>query len=186
MPFYNPILLARRLTTLDVLSGGRLRVGLGLGWSKDEFQAVGRSMEHLGRLADEFIAVMKEIWTKEEAEFHGEVFTLPKSVFKIKPVQKPHPPIYLGAFSPNALRRTGRVANGWNPVFLPVNAMKDMIGQIRNAAKDAGRNPNEIEVIVRANIYQTPQPLGDDRFIFYGSREADRLGSCRHARSWRE
>jgi len=170
MPFYNPVLLARQLTTVDVLSGGRLRVGLGLGWSKDEFDAAGRSMKGLGKLADEFIAVLLAIWTTDPSEFHGEVYELPRSVFR-KPVQKPHPPLYLGAFSPGALARTGRVADGWNPVFLPVDAMRQMMETVRGAARKAGRDPGEIELVVRANVNETAQPLGSDRPVFHGSRD---------------
>ena len=171
MPYYNPVLLARRLTTLDIFSGGRVRVGLGLGWSKDEFDAVGRSTTGLSKLADEFIGVLKAIWTTDPAEFHGDIFTLPRSIIQPKPIQKPHPPIYLAAFSPGALRRTARVANGWNPVLLPIDAMTQMIASIKSMAREAGRNPEEVEVIVRANIFQTPEPLGKDRSIFHGSRD---------------
>ena len=171
MPYYNPVLLARRLTTLDILSGGRVRVGLGLGWCKDEFDAAGRPMRNLGKLADEFIAVLKAIWTSDPAEFHGEIFTLPKSNIQPKPIQKPHPPIYLAAFVPAAAERTARVANGWNPVFLPIDVMKQMMDSIKKMAIDAGRNAKEIEVIVRANINETSQPLPNDRFVYHGSRD---------------
>jgi probable F420-dependent oxidoreductase len=171
MPYYNPVLLARRLTTLDVFSEGRVRVGLGLGWSKDEFDAVGRPMKGLGKLADEFIAVLKAIWTTDPAEFHGEVYTLPRSIIQPKPVQKPHPPIYLAAFSPAALRRTARLADGWNPVLIPIPAMKAMMDSIKKMAEDAGRNPCDIEVLVRANIRETPDELGANRAPFHGSRK---------------
>jgi len=171
MPYYNPVLLARRLTTLDVLSGGRVRVGLGLGWCKDEFDAVGRPMRGLGKLADEFIGVLKAIWTTDPAEFHGQFFTLPRSIIQPKPIQKPHPPIYLAAFTPGALERSARLANGWNPVMLPIDAMKQMTDSMKNMARVAGRNPDEMETIVRANIYETTKPLGNDRVIFHGSRE---------------
>jgi len=170
MPYYNPVLLARRLTTLDVFSGGRVRVGLGLGWSKDEFDAAGRSMKGLGKLADEFIAVLKAIWTTDPAEFHGEIYTLPKSIIQPKPVQKPHPPIYLAAFTPGALQRTARVADGWNPVLLPIPVMKEMMDSLKRMARDAGRNPSEIEVILRANIHETDVDLGENRSVFRGSR----------------
>jgi len=171
MPYYNPVLLARRLTTLDIFSGGRVRVGLGLGWSKDEFDAVGRPMKELGKLADEFIAVLKAIWTTDPAEFHGEVYTLPRSIIQPKPVQKPHPPIYLAAFSPAALRRTVRLADGWNPVMIPIPVMKEMMDSIKRMAQDAGQNSSEIEVIVRANIRETPDDLGASRMPFHGSRK---------------
>ena len=78
MPYYNPVLLARRITTIDILSGGRVRLGLGLGWSKDEFDIVGRPMKGLGKLADEFIEVLKAVWTTDPAEHHGELYDLPK------------------------------------------------------------------------------------------------------------
>lgn len=171
MPYYNPVLLARRLTTLDVLSGGRLRVGLGLGWSKDEFDAIGRPMRHLGQLADEFIAVLKAVWTTDPVEFRGEIFTVPRSIIRPKPVQRPHPPIYLAAFEPRALQRTARVANGWNPVALPIATMREMIATLRGLARAAGRDPAELEVVVRANFHEMAKPLGDGRPVYHGSRE---------------
>jgi len=169
MPYYNPVLLARRLTTLDVLSGGRLRVGLGLGWCKDEFDAAGRPMKNLGRFADEFIAVLKAIWTTDPAEFHGEFFTLPRSIIQPKPVQKPHPPIYLGAFSAGALKRAATVSDGWNPVFLPIEVMRQMTEALKTMAREAGRDPDQVQVIVRANVHKTNEPLGDQRPAFSGS-----------------
>jgi probable F420-dependent oxidoreductase len=169
MPYYNPVLLARRLTTLDHLSGGRVRVGLGLGWSKDEFDAAGRPMKQLGRYADEFIAVLKAIWTTDPAEYHGEFFTLPRSIIQPKPVQKPHPPIYLAAFSPGALRRAATVANGWNPVFVPIDAMRQMYESFQTMAREAGRDPATLELVVRANLHQTKEPLGEGRPPYYGT-----------------
>src|SRR5574341_22372 len=80
MPFYNPVILARRLTTLDVLSGGRLRVGFGLGWSEDEFEAAGASLKERGARADEFIQVLKTIWMNDPVEFHGKYYKVPKSI----------------------------------------------------------------------------------------------------------
>jgi len=168
-------MLARRLTTLDVLSGGRLRVGLGLGWSKDEHDAAGAPMKQRGKMADEFIAVLKAIWTTDPVEFKGQYFQVPKSIIQPKPVQKPHPPVYLAAFSPGAMRRAATLANGWLPVGLPVEAMKQMMDGIRSMAKDAGRNADELEMVVRANVELTDQPLGNDRWIFSGS--ADQIKS---------
>jgi probable F420-dependent oxidoreductase len=170
MPYYNPVLLARRLTTLDVLSDGRLRVGLGLGWCKDEFDAVGRPMKGLGKLADEFIAVLKAIWTTDPVEFQGEVYQVPKSIIQPKPVQRPHPPIYLAAYAPTALKRAATAANGWTPVGVPLDGMKQMREALEGMAREAGRDPAEVEVVVRANIHITKEPLGEQRPApFYGS-----------------
>jgi len=171
LPFYNPVVLARRLTTLDILSGGRLRVGLGHGWSKDELDAVGASPSERGRRADEFLRVLKAIWTTDPVEFHGTYYHIPRSIISPKPVQKPHPPIYLAAFAPAALRRAGTLADGWNPVGLPVPAMAQMLSQIREMAKAAGRDPARLELVVRANVHVTPQALGGERRIFNGSLE---------------
>lgn len=169
MPYYNPVLLARRLTTLDVLSGGRLRVGFGIGWSKDEFDAVGVPFADRGRRADEFLQVLKAIWTTDPVEFHGRYYQVPRSLIGPKPVQKPHPPIYLAAFVPQALKRAAVYANGWNPVGIPAEGMAKMMAQLREMAKAAGRDPAAMEVVVRANIHVTQEPLGADRWIFSGS-----------------
>jgi len=171
MPYHNPVVLARRLTTLDVLSNGRLCVGLGLGWNKDEIDATGADMTKRGALADEFLPLLKAIWTTNPVEFHGKFFNVPKSYIDLKPVQAPHPPIYLGAFVPAALKRLAKHADGWNPVFLPVPVMAEMFSSIRRMAKDAGRDPSALSMIVHAVLEITDKPLGKDRAIFSGSLE---------------
>src|SRR5579884_3786529 len=169
MPFYNPVVLARRLTTLDVLSGGRLRVGLGQGWSKDEYDAVGIAPQRLGRRADEFIQVLTAIWTTDPVEFHGRFFHVPRSIIQPKPVQKPHPPLYLAGYVPSALRRAATLASAWHVVGVPLDGMRQMSEALRTMARDAGRDPATVEVVVRANLHITEAPLGPDRWIFTGT-----------------
>jgi len=169
IPYYNPVMLARRLSTIDVLSKGRLRVGFGLGWSKDEMDAAGANMKERGARADEFLQLLKVVWTTNPVEFHGKFFELPKSYIYPKPVQMPHPPIYLAAFAPAALKRVATVADGWNPVAIPVDGMVKMSGAIRQMAKDADRDPSSLQMIVRANIDITDKALGEDRMIFSGT-----------------
>jgi probable F420-dependent oxidoreductase len=169
MPYYNPVTLARRLSTLDFLSNGRLLVGLGLGWSKDEMDATGADMTKRGALADEFLQVLKTIWTTNPVEFRGKFYNIPKSYINPKPVQKPHPPIYLGAFVPAALKRLANVADGWNPVFLPIPVMAQMFESIKQMAKEAGRDPSAMIMVVHAILELTDKPLGKDRPIFSGS-----------------
>jgi len=171
MPYYNPVMLARRLATLDVLSNGRLCVGLGLGWSKDEMDATGADMSKRGALADEFLPLLKAIWTTNPVEFHGKFFEVPKSYIDLKPLQKPHPPIYLGAFVPAALKRLARLADGWNPVFLPVPAMAEMFTNIKQMAKEAGRDPSAVSMVIHAGLGLTEQPRDGDRAVFSGSLE---------------
>ena len=171
IPYYNPVILARRLSTIDQLSGGRLRLGLGLGWSKDEMDATGANMKDRGARADEFLQVLKAIWTTDPAEFHGKFFTVPKSYISVKPVQKPHPPIYMAAFAPKALQRLATMADGWNPVAVPIEGMKQMFGTVKDMAKQAGRDPSKLEMVVRANVHITAKPMTDGRAIFQGTPE---------------
>jgi probable F420-dependent oxidoreductase len=180
IPYYNPVLLARRLTTIDRLSNGRLRVGLGLGWSKDEMDAAGADMRRRGALADEFLQVLKAVWTTDPVEFEGKFYRVPQSYISQKPVQKPYPPIYLAAFAPAALKRLATHADGWNPVGIPVEAMAQMFGAIRQMAADAGRDPAQLAMIVRANLEVADKPLGKDRPIFNGSLEqiAGDIAAC--------
>ena len=169
MPYYNPVTLARRLTTIDVLSNGRLRVGLGLGWSQDEMDATNANLKQRGAMADEFLQVLKAIWTTNPAKYEGKFFRVPESYINQKPVQKPHPPIYLAAFAPPALKRLATMADGWNPVAIPVAGMAQMFGAVQQMAKEAGRDPSSLALVVRANLHITDKPLGADRGIFAGT-----------------
>jgi probable F420-dependent oxidoreductase len=169
LPWYNPVLLARQLTALDVLSHGRLRVGFGVGWMEDEFKAVGISMRDRGKRTDEALEALKAIWTTDPVEFDGTYYTIPKSVIKPKPVQEPHPPIYLAASTPRAMARVARYGDGWLPLGLPITNMVEMFAAIKSMAHDAGRDPDRLEMLVRANVIVTDSPLGDDRKVYTGS-----------------
>ena len=102
-------------------------------------------------------------------EFNGEFHTVPRSWIGPKPVQTPHPPIYLGAFSPTAAARAARIADGWITVAYPVPAMVEMFAMIRAAAEEAGRDPATLEFLVRANVELFDRPLGDQRMVFTGT-----------------
>jgi len=171
LPWYPPVLFARRLTTLDVLSGGRLRVGFGMGWSLDEYEAAGVPMQERGKRADELIAALKTIWTTDPVEFQGAYYRIPKSYIGPKPVQKPHPPIYMAAYTPSAMKRVATEANGWFPVGVPLAAVPQMFEGIKGMAKEAGRDPGELELIVRANVEFSQAPISQDRADFAGSLE---------------
>jgi probable F420-dependent oxidoreductase len=172
MPYYNPVVLARRLTTLDVLSGGRLRVGLGLGWSKDEYDATGASFtKGRGRRADEFLQVLKAIWTTDPVAFEGEFFHVPRSIIGPKPVQRPHPPIYIGQWGPAGLQRAAKYADGWLPLagLPPMDEIPRLVEDLRRSTEAAGRDPAGMRVSLRAFVAITPQPVGAGRPAFTGS-----------------
>ncbi len=169
MPFYNAILLGKRTASIDALSGGRLELGLGLGWSQDEYEATNADASKRGKRANEFIEVLREIWQHDPAEYDGKYFQLSKSHINPKPAQKSGPPIYLAAFAPAAMKRIAKLADGWMPVAIPVPGMEQMWGAIKAMAKDAGRNPDALKLVVRGNLDVTDKPLGDDRWIFTGT-----------------
>jgi probable F420-dependent oxidoreductase len=169
MPLHNPVMLARQLATLDVLSGGRLRVGLGQAWSVDEMEAAGGTPKERAARADEFVQVLKTIWTTDPAEFSGEYFILPRSILQPKPIQSPHPPIYMAAYVPGALKRVGRTADGWMPSGVPLAATWQMMGQVREAAWAAGRDPNDLQLVIFAFPAILEQSPGEDRSDFVGT-----------------
>jgi probable F420-dependent oxidoreductase len=171
LPWYNPTLLARTLASLDVLSGGRLRVGLGMGWSPDEYEAAGTSWSGKGKRADELIRAIKTIWTTDPVEFKGEYVHIAESIIGLKPVQKPHPPIYMAAYTPGALQRVARESNGWFPVGIPLKAVPEMFGGIQAMAKEAGRDPSKLELIVRGNCELSDTPISGERAEFTGTIE---------------
>jgi len=171
LPWYNPVLLARRLTTLDVLSAGRLRIGFGIGWSPDEYEAADVPWQKRGKRADELIQALKKIWTTDPVEFQGKYYRIPKSVIGPKPVQKPHPPIYMAAYTPAAMKRVAAEANGWFPVGIPLSGIGPMFEGIKGMAKDAGRDPSALALIVRANIEIHNAPIQKDRVDFTGALE---------------
>jgi probable F420-dependent oxidoreductase len=168
VPCYHPVVLARELATIDQFSGGRLKVGLGGGWSHDEFRAVGAPDDHRGARLDEFVEALVTAWTAEVVDFDGRFEHIPPSRIDLEPVQRPHPPLYLAAFAPASMLRVARYANGWNPAGIPIPLIAPMFRTIRRMAADAGRNPEAIELVVRGNIGLTDTRLGDDRPSFVG------------------
>ena len=148
--FHNPVILARRFATLDVLSGGRVIAGLGLGWSKDEYDASGIPFSHKGARADEYMQVLKRIWTDDVVEFRGQFYNIPASKIGPKPVQKPHPPIVLGAYSPKAFPRIVNYADGWIPIAgsVPLEQQEQSINGLREAARKANKDPSNIRIFV--------------------------------------
>ena len=113
MTFHNPITLAKEFTTIDILSEGRVLCGFGIGWSKDEYLAANIPYEKRGERADEIFQVMKKVWTDDNVEFNGDFYKIPKSIINPKPIQKPHPKILLGGFSPKTFERMVKYGDGY-------------------------------------------------------------------------
>ncbi len=149
-PYYAPIVLAKALTTLDEVSRGRLDVGLGLGWSQDEFAAAGVPFERRGARMEEFVRCLRAIWADDVVTFAGEFYTVPPSRVDPKPVQLPHPPLLLGGGADAALRRIGRVADGWITASREdLTSVGTSIATIKDSARESGRDPEGLRIVVR-------------------------------------
>ena len=152
LPYLNPLLLAKTLATVDVMSKGRLNVGVGVGALKPESDALGSPFETRGRYADESIKIMRELWESEDPEFDGEFFSFSGVKFSPKPIQKPGPPILIGGASRAALRRVATLGDGWHPIRQSIADLKQNIATIHRLAEEAGRDPSEITVTVRTEL----------------------------------
>ena len=165
LPHRNPVHTAKILATIDVLSGGRLIVGCGVGWMREEFEALGAPpYEHRGSVGNEYLRAFKELWTSDDPVFDGEYCSFSDIGFEPKPVQKPHPPLWIGGESPPALRRAGTLGDAWypignNPVF-PVGSMdqlKASIDIVRRHCEEAGRDAAEMDFAYSAGWYDDRQ-----------------------------
>lgn len=172
MFFHNPIILAKRFATLDLLSGGRAIAGLGIGWSKDEFLASNIPMEKRGKRADEYIQLLKSIWSDEIIEFNGEFYNVPQSKIGPKPVQKPTLPIYLGGSNPNTFSRMAKYANGWIGVVRNnLDQLKVTLSLLNQKVIEADKNPDNFEIILIIYPILKQIPQNENRLPFTGSIE---------------
>jgi probable F420-dependent oxidoreductase len=174
--FHNPVILARRFATLDVFSDGRTVAGFGIGWSEDEYRASGIPFTNRGKRADEYIQLLKMLWTEDIVKFIGEYYDIPASKVSPKPVQKPHIPIYLGGYSQKTFARIAKHANGW------ICTIRDSLRQVRlNIEKikeechKVNRDPNDINIaaILYPNVIDSDDT--DNRQGHENQRESSRI-----------
>jgi probable F420-dependent oxidoreductase len=170
--FHNPVILAKRFATLDLLSGGRAIAGLGIGWSRDEFLASNIPMEKLGKRADEYIRLLKSIWSDEIIEYYGQFYNVPPSKIGPKPIQKPSLPIYFGGSNPNTFSRMAKFANGWIGVVRNnLDQLKITLSLLNQKVLEAEKNPDDFEIIliIYPSVKQFSQK--ESRIPFSGSIE---------------
>ena len=180
VPHRNPLVAAKALSTLDVLSKGRLVVGVGAGWMREEFEALELPpFEERGAVTDEYIRAYKELWTSDNPTFEGKYCRFSDITFLPKPVQQPHPPIWVGGESRAAIRRAGQQGDAWYPISsnpqFPLEEPEQLaVGMRRLAiqAERAGRDPSEVEVIFRTHHYRLERDGNSgERAAFSGSVE---------------
>ncbi|WP_103342378.1 TIGR03619 family F420-dependent LLM class oxidoreductase [Amycolatopsis sp. CA-126428] len=150
-PVYSPVLLARALTSLDLTSSGRLDVGFGLGWLREEYFATGVPWAGRGRRLEELLDALEALWTGDPAEHEGPQWRIAPSTVGLRPAQDPRPPVLLGGFSPPALARVGRRADGWLAGWMPKEYLTGLWSVALDAARKAGRDPDALRRVLRIN-----------------------------------
>jgi probable F420-dependent oxidoreductase len=171
LPEHNPLLLAKQVATLDNFSSGRFLFGIGAGWLNEETEIMGGNFAHRWGQTREAILAMKELWSKDAAEFHGKYYDFPAVISFPKPVQQPHPPIYIGAFGlGNVFRRVISYGNGWMPWMFTPEQIRQGRTILNDLARDAGRNPRSIEVVAmpvsaEPNVLKAYEDAGADAVV---------------------
>ncbi len=172
LPQRNPVVLAKELASVDVISGGRLIFGVGAGYLPTEFEAVGACFEERGERTQEYIEAIRALWTQDKPRFAGPSVSFEDINAFPRPVQQPHPPIVLGGMSPPALRRAARCGNGWYGFALDVPTTKSCIAQLRVAERPPALGALEISVTpagpVDASNLAHYEELGVDRLVLLG------------------
>jgi probable F420-dependent oxidoreductase len=182
LPYRHPVLTAKMLATLDVLSNGRVTVGVGVGWLREEFEALGaQAFEQRGAVSNEYLEIFKTLWTQDPATFTGQFYRFQGLRCLPHPVQRPHPPIWIGGHSRPALRRVAKYGDGWHPVGanpavpLRPHELQVALGELRRLVEAEGRDPEAIAISFKAPLYDVsptgetgPQPARERR-LFSGS-----------------
>jgi probable F420-dependent oxidoreductase len=178
-PYRNPILTAKMLASLDVLSQGRVIVGLGVGWMKEEFENLkAPPFNERGRVTDEYIRAFRELWTKDNPSFNGKYCNFSDIIFLPKPAQRPTIPIWIGGHSKQALRRAGELGDGWHPIggvptipLEPQDVARDL-EILAGYAQQAGRHPKGIRVVLKGSLFDREKQIASGkRRRFIGSAE---------------
>jgi probable F420-dependent oxidoreductase len=179
LPEHNPLLLAKRVASLDTLSHGRLSLGVGVGWSREEFDALGVPFERRGARADEYLAAMRTVWRDDVASFTGEFVSFAGVRVNPRPVRDRRIPIVVGGNSDAALRRTARLGDGWYGFNLEgVDHVRERMQRLRRACTRAGRDPAELDVAVSLagdgpHDREELAALGVDELVLVGSPPDD-------------
>ena len=166
---HNPLDLAKLIATLDFYSGGKFLYGIGTGWFREEAEIMGADFDHRWTQAEEYVSAMKEIWTKEEAEFHGKYVDFPPVICNPKPFQKPHPPVLLGGNAGNVLKRVARWGDGWIPIGVTPDDIKKAKLTLSELCEDEDRNQDDLQITIHS------LPCDKDAVDMFEEVEVDRV-----------
>jgi len=173
LPQRNPVYVAKEVATLDWLSGGRVDLGIGVGWLKEEFDALGVPWERRGRRTDEYLEVLRTLWVDNPSAYHGETYDLPACEMYPKPVQAPHPPIHVGGETPAALRRAARLGQGWHTFNRSPGELATGLAELDVHLEEAGRSRADLRITVCPYFQQ----LTPDEVERYAEAGADAVAA---------
>jgi probable F420-dependent oxidoreductase len=168
VPYRNPVVTAKIVATLDALSGGRVIFGAGVGWLREEFEALEQDPRLRGKTTDEYLEVCRRLWRDEVASFDGELYRLPAVRTGPKPAQRPWPPIWIGGNSDASLRRALRLGDGWHLIDLAPDEIAPRLAALRREAERAGRPAGEVTLSLRKGVLVRDGDRADDKPL-YGS-----------------
>ena len=184
LPYRNPIVVAKMLATTDQLSAGRLIFGAAVGWMEPEFAALNVPFADRGSFSDECLRLIKLLWTEEKVSFEGRYFSFADMQASPRPLQHPHPPIWVGGNSPRARRRVAELGDGWHATAMPLDELKAGIADLRNKWVRRGRTgepvfsmriPCSIEGVSQEVLHYPPRRPGQERLTGSISSIVDRL-----------
>lgn len=167
LPYRHPLLVAKQVATIDQLSGGRVIFGAAAGWAQGEFQALGAPFHRRGAITDEALQAIRAAWTEADPQFEGRFFSFDDIKVEPKPLQRPHPPIWVGGVSEKGVDRAVRFGDVWHPTYLDIAALEQRIAYLKQASRKAGRQP--LAVALRAFLNLADEPLGENRRTWTGS-----------------
>jgi probable F420-dependent oxidoreductase len=173
LPQRNPVYVAKEVSSLDLLSGGRVDLGVGVGWLKEEFAALNVPWEHRGRRTDEYLEVLRTLWVDNPSSFHGETYDLADCEMFPKPVQQPHPPIHIGGETAAAMRRVARLGQGWHTFNRSPAELATGLSELDAQLEAAGRSRADVRITVCPYF----QPLTPDGVTQYAEAGADAVAA---------
>jgi probable F420-dependent oxidoreductase len=156
LPQRQTALVAKQAAAVDVLSGGRLRLGVGIGWNPVEYEALNENFRNRGRRVEEQIALMRALWTNELVDFEGKYHHIPQAGINPLPVQQPIP-LWMGGMSEPVLKRVAKIADGWFPQFRPGGDSPATVERLRDYIRDAGRSVDDVGIEGRISMFNTPE-----------------------------
>ena len=161
LPYRNPVVQAKMFASLDVLTGGRMICGVGVGWLEKEFEILGVPYAERGPMTDEYLEIFKVLWTQPEPEYHGKFYQIDGIQFYPKPVQKPHIPIWVGGHTRRALRRTAKYGDCWHTTRQTPDFVAQNLPYLRREIEKAGRDPSTVSISLKRSLHFTDIGMGE-------------------------